>query len=462
MKESNNLKKNHLSIIEVLALSVSIIAPTMAMAFNTAGAAGQAGTGIPLAFLVSTIAILLCGVSFVEFSKRISHSGSVYAYNSRGLGPRAGLISGWAILATYFCYMLDSAALFGSFLKVFLGHFSIGIPEWIAVLIGIALVWIFALRDVKMSTRAALLMELISVAVLLILAFTILGKGGASGLTAQPFTLKGSSFSGVGMAMVFGILSFAGFEGASTLGEEAKNPRRAIPLSIFGTVVLAGLFFVFISYTEVIGFGVHHIDKLAGSASPLDDLATRFIGGPMGIFIDFAAMISAFACALGSANACSRMIFALSRDGILPRALSHTHVVHKTPNIAVHVIGILCTLFYFAIGIFVGAGNFYNYVATTGTLTLLVAYVLINIAAIRYFRRDRQNGYSVLKHGIIPSVSILIMLWPIWNNIYPIPKYPFNILPYIALAWIIIGIIISYVKLTPEVKKNMFSDEMIG
>lgn len=460
MSQTRELRKNYLSLFEVLALSVSIIAPTMAMAFNTASAAGAAGAAIPLAFLVSTVAMLLVGVSFVEFSRRISHSGSVYAYNSRGLGAKAGFVSGWAIMLTYFCYATGCAALFGSFSNAFLSHFSLHLPVWMLALFGIFIVWMFAFRDVKFSTRATLILEILSVIVILILSIIILSKGGASGVTYTPFTLKHSSFSGVGMAMVFGVLSFAGFEGAATLGEEAKNPRWAVPISIFGTVILAGIFFVFVSFAEVNGFGVDHIANLANAAAPLNTLATTYAGSLMAIFVDFAAMISAFACTLGSASACSRLLFAMGRDGALPRSFGKTHEKHKTPHVAVHAIAVAMVVLYLLWGVHAGAGNYYNYVGTIGTLTLLVAYLLINVSAVSYFHRERAKGYSVLKHAVIPVASFIILLWPIWNNIYPVPSYPFNLFPYIAMVWLVIGIVMIAVKTkqNPEIANSIVSD----
>jgi amino acid transporter len=446
VSEQRHLRKNYLSLVEVLALSVAILAPTMAMAFNTAPAAAQSGTAVPLSFLVSTIAMLFVGVSFTEFSKRIAHAGAVYAYTARGLGPKTGFVSGWAITATYFCYAAGCSALFGNFADVFLRHFSIHVPIWILVGIGIAVVWVFSYQDIRLSTRAALTLEVISIVVVLILAFVIIARGGASGNTGVPFTLSGTSVSGVGMAMIFAILSFAGFEGASTLGEEAKNPRRAVPFAIFGTVLAAGIFYVFVSYAQVIGFGTAHISDLQNAASPLDTLATRYIGNVMGIFIDFAAMISAFACSLGSANACSRMLFALGRDGTLPHRLSVTHPKHSTPHVAVHTIGALMSVAYLLWGIPAGASNYYSYMGTIGTLTLLVAYLLINVAAVRFFRRDREHGYSTLKHLVIPIIGIVILLWPIYGNLVPMPAYPFNLFPPIAALWIILGIVVIQVR----------------
>ncbi|WDL98602.1 APC family permease [Alicyclobacillus sp. ALC3] len=439
----NKLKRNYLSMVEVLALSVSIVAPTMAMAFNTAPAAGAAGASVPLSFLVGTIAMLLVGVSFFEFSKRIPHSGSVYAYNAQGLGPKTGFVSGWALTATYFAYAAGCAALFGNFANVFLLHFGLHVPEWLLVFVGMAVVWFFSYRDVRLSTRAALLLEGISILVVLVLCFVIVGKGGNAGNTAVPFSMGSVGLSGVGAGMIFAVLSFAGFEGAATLAEEAKNPHRAVPLAIYGTVIAAGIFYVFVSYSEVIGFGAGHVAKLAGSSAPLDTLASSYIGSAMGTFVDFAAMISAFACSLGSANAASRMLFALGRDGALPRFLSRVHDRHGTPHVAVNTISILGVVLYLIIGLPAGASNFYAYFGTIGTFTLLVAYLLINVAAIRYFGKRKSAGYySVVRHLIVPVVGFIVLLWPIYGNIYPVPSFPYNLFPYIALAWIVIGIII--------------------
>ncbi|MCL6452868.1 MAG: APC family permease [Alicyclobacillus sp.] len=439
------LRKNYLSLVEVLALSVSIVAPTMAMAFNTAPTAGAAGAGVPLSFLIGTIAMLLVGVSFFEFSKRISHSGSVYAYNTRGLGPKTGFVSGWALTATYFCYAAGCAALFGNFASAFLQHFGIRTPASVWVVVGVLVVWFFSYRDIRLSTRFALLLELISIVVVLILCLVIVGKGGANGNTATPFTFAGSGASGVGAGIIFAVLSFAGFEGAATLGEEAKNPRRAVPFAIYGTVIAAGIFYIFVSYAQVIGFGTGHVQALAASTAPLDTLASRYVGHAMGTFVDFAATISAFACSLGSANACSRMLYALGRDRTVPSFVSRVHPRHGTPHYAVHTIGILMLVCYLACGLHAGAANFYSYFGTIGTFTLLVAYLLINVAAIRFFRRFRAEGYSHTRHLVIPVLGFLALLWPIYGNVYPVPAPPFNLFPYIAAAWILLGIVLIQV-----------------
>jgi amino acid transporter len=123
----------------------------------------------------------------------------------------------------------------------------------------------------------------------------------------------------VGLAAVFGFLSFAGFEGAATLGEETRNPRRNIPLAILTAVLGTGIFYVAVTYAQTVGFGTNAagIQAFAGSTAPPDDLGQRYVGSVMATLINFGATISAFASALGTSNptGCATRIIAEQYTG---------------------------------------------------------------------------------------------------------------------------------------------------
>lgn len=122
---SSTLKPNYLGYFEVAALSLAMIAPTMAISFNTTYAAQADGAAVPLAFLAAFVGIALVAVSFFEFSKVRPHSGSLYAYNSLGLGLKAGFLSGWLLLGTYVTFTASTAAMFGYIAQVLLQNFGI-------------------------------------------------------------------------------------------------------------------------------------------------------------------------------------------------------------------------------------------------------------------------------------------------------------------------------------------------
>src|SRR5581483_6572126 len=197
----------------------------------------------------------------------------------------------------------------------------------------------------------------------------ILVKGGASGhLSAQPFVPGDQPFSNVGLAAVFGFLSFAGFEGAATLGEETRNPRRNIPIAILTAVIGTGLFYVAVTYAQTIGFGTGAagIKAFSTSQAPLGDLSLRYVGLAMSTLINLGATISAFASALGTANAGSRILFSMGRDGFVSERLGTTSGRTGSPFIALAAVMIvaLATVVLWSLAPGVNGATLFDYLGT--------------------------------------------------------------------------------------------------
>ena len=185
-------------------------------------------------------------------------------------------------------------------------------------------------------------MTLILVLMVVIFAKVI----GGSAPNGQGFTLDvfsppgGIPFSTVAIAAVFGFLSFGGFEGAASLGEETNDPGRNIPRAIFTAVVVAGVFYILCMVTQSLGFGLSEegIKRFSESSSPLGDLSNDYIGEAFADFINFGATISAFAATLGAATAASRILFAIARDGFGDNRLGRTSTRSGAPAGALVVI----------------------------------------------------------------------------------------------------------------------------
>lgn len=129
-------------------------------------------------------------------------------------------------------------------------------------------------------------------------------------LTLTPFSVAPETeASALFLGVVFGFLSFAGFEAAATLGEEARPPRRDIPRAILGTAVFGGVYFVFVTWIEVMGFGTDDkgLEAFKTSGSLMGDLGTTYVGAWVGDLISLGAAISAFGCALACAVGASRL-----------------------------------------------------------------------------------------------------------------------------------------------------------
>ncbi|MGA2341541.1 MAG: APC family permease, partial [Steroidobacteraceae bacterium] len=314
---------SRLRLPEAVGLSLSVVAPTVTAAFNITLVVQATGAAAPLALAIGMVAIALVALSFMAFTHRVAHAGSAYAYIAHTFGSRAGFIAGWTLLLTYLGFATGFAALVGSFTGAALKEIGIEVGSWwIGIgLVSLLLAWWLAYRDMRLAGRLMLLLEAIAIAAILVLCIEILRQVHPTPAEVRSTFEPSANFngwSGLGFGMVFSVLSFAGFEGAATLGEETINPRRNIPIALLGTVIFTGIFFVFVAYCEVIGYGTQGLKALANSQAPLDDLARRYASPRLAIFLDLAAATSCFSGALGGLAAAARIVFALGRAGLAP------------------------------------------------------------------------------------------------------------------------------------------------
>ncbi|MGC2203532.1 MAG: amino acid permease, partial [Stellaceae bacterium] len=180
-----------LGLFQAIGLSISIIAPTAAMALNVSLTAQAAGRAAPLAFAIGTAAMTIVGLSFVAFSRRIAHAGSVYAYISHTFGRRCGFIAGWILLLTYLTYAGGVSTLVGSFLQVAAQNFGLHLDSlWVIVGIGAILAAAYcAYREMRVVARLMLAFEGLSVLAILALSSPIIARVAlATGLPVAPFS----------------------------------------------------------------------------------------------------------------------------------------------------------------------------------------------------------------------------------------------------------------------------------
>jgi amino acid transporter len=200
-----DLRKS-LGVIEACGFSLSIIAPTLAMAFTTPLTTQAAGRAAPLAYLVGGLIVTLVGLSFVVFGRRVAQAGSVFAYVGSVFGSRCGFVAGWALLLTYVTLLAGSTALVGNFGAAALGHAGVEGPHlWLVVAVSGAFfaVWL-TWRDMRMAARVMLLLEAASVLAILLLAIVIPSWVPLSPL---PFTPEpGHGWAGIGYGIVFAVL----------------------------------------------------------------------------------------------------------------------------------------------------------------------------------------------------------------------------------------------------------------
>jgi amino acid transporter len=468
---SHGTLRRELRFWEAIALSIGIMAPTAAMALNGVAPAGLIGRAVPLAFLFAAIAIAFVSYAFIRLTQHFNHAGSAYALTGATLGPQAGFFTGWAQMGTYAAFTVASIAEVGLFGTAFFE--STGLwngSSWIVIsLIAAGVIAVVAYLEVKIATRSLLVIEALSVTLITILIVWIYAKViGGSAPNGQGFSFKAfSPPAGVGIgaiayASVFGFLSWAGFEGASALGEETNNPRRNIPWAIAGAVAFTGVFYVFVMFAQSLGFGLDPkgVKAFSTSGAPLGDLSTTYISKGFADAVNFGAMVSAFASALGTAAASSRILFALGRDGFITRRLGDASARTGAPANALAVIMVI------AVGTVVGlringtsSTNVFFYMGTIGVLSLLVAYIVTNLGAAKYLLIDRREQIWQLA---IFVVAIGALVYVEYKNIHGIP-YPYDKFPYVVLGWLVLAVVIilAFPKLVRRIGENLSRAEGI-
>ena len=281
-----------------------------------------------------------------------------------------------------------------------------------------------AYQDIKISSLVSLGLEGISIFFIMILAFIVLGKTQFAPDPAQ-FSFKTVTLSTLGLGVVVAVFSGVGFESSTAFGEESKDPLKSIPRSVNWSLIATGVFFVFITYVEVLG--THGYSKTLDQLdAPLNTLAVRYGVSAFAPIISAGAMCSFFALALTCLNAGSRVIFAMGRHDFFPRGTSAVHKVHETPHVALGFMAVLmfaiasiCKMKTFGMEVL----DIFNDAGTMGAFGFLGAYFLVTIAAPVFLKK---RGELKAKDVFFCAAGVLLMCIPAVGSVYPVPAPPQN------------------------------------
>jgi amino acid transporter len=429
------LRSGALSLMETVGQSLAAIGPSLTPALNISVVAGLAGVGCWLSYFLGTLGVIIVAASIGVLAARHPESGSYFIYIGRTFGAFSGALAGWAMVSAYLFTAVAVAISFVIFLSDFLAalHVTLSGPAKLAALLAfIAAVTFGAYRDVKLSSRAGLLMEIVALSVMILITVFI--------ARAQPSLIDSSqlSFSTLNLGKVFSalpfvIFSFVGFESAATLAKESKNPKRNVPLSVIGCAAFAGVFFTFMAYFVVLGMG--DINALAKSPAPFGDVAAKAGLGWAALVVYFAAIISVFACCLASITAASRLLFSMGRYRFLHSSMGLVHDTHGTPHRAVLMSGALTALICLAL-LPVGYLDAFGYGGTFASFGFVVVYLAMCIVAPLDLKR---NGELKGRHVLIGVLGTALMLFVMIGSVYPVPEYPYNLLPYLFFLYMVVG-----------------------
>jgi amino acid transporter len=454
------LRRGILSPLETLAQSVSTVAPTTTPAATIPLVCALAGNGTWLAYALATGAIFLVALCIARFARHSASPGSLYTYATMVLPPWLSAAVAWSLLLAY---VATGSSVIGGFyhyanllLRDATGHVFSAVL--LSLLVTGVSIWI-AYRDVQISARLMLWIEAASVSVIVIVVALLLFRHGWH-LDTDQLHLKGMTGGGLRLGLVLALFSFVGFESATTLGAEARNPLKTIPRAVIQTAILAGIFFTVCAYAEVLGF--HTVGQdLGTSQAPMAVLA-RVGGAPvLGLLIDIGALVSLFAGTLACITAAARVLLRMAQDGLAHKSLGTTHVRNQTPSRAVVITGIAAVLPVAVLAYRGDSGlDVYGWLGALATYGFIVAYALVCAALPRYLRQHGvfSAGAQIVSARIVPWLAATAMVLALVGNLYPVQEGPEGKLPYIYLAYLIAGL--AWFGIRARSKKNALAESV--
>jgi amino acid transporter len=442
------LRHNCVSLVENFAQTLGALSPVGTVSVIIPLIIATAGNGTWLLLLVILSVFTAVLTTILRFAQLHSSAGSLAAFARLGFGSWGGLICGWVYIVAIF-YCIPSAILASaSYCDLLLIPKFGAAPgesraEGIAVVLTVAM-WLAAHRSVKLSTNLMLVIECSSLILVLCLLAAGMWVSHAWVDTAQ-IHLANVHFSGMQGGVVLAFMLVAGFEGATSLGEEAKNPGSSIPRAILGCMLPLAALYVLATYciTSLENRGVI-AGQINGLTVPFDDLA-RAINSPwLGPISSLGVALSYFACGLASLTIASRVLFAMSRDGHWWASFGKAHSANGTPHRAIALVSILSIMV--PLGMMIARTDFgvsFNFLTQLGSIGVIVAYLIVVIALPLHLHR--QHALTGRDLGITAIAALLLGL-VLLLSVYPEPAPPFGYAPYVFFASVALCFAVSVLR----------------
>jgi amino acid transporter len=426
------LRRDALGLPALIFSVATAAAPMAALLFNVPVIVFGAGWAAPAAFLVAAAMLAVFSVGYVAMSRRVTSAGGFYSFVSHGFGRVTGL--GVAAIVTV-AYSVLGAAIIGAF--AYFGSVTVedwtglSIPVWILLFGALAANVLFMLFEVRITARVLGAFFVAEVLALVVFSVVVLVQGGESGLSAAPLNplslidnesaIATFGAAAPGIALFGAFWSWVGYEMAPNYGEETRRSVGRIPVlgAAMGiTLVALTVVYVLVSYAFVVGYGTDGAAAGVGAqfegqvASAFFPLTDRYGGGGLTTVFQVVIVSSAFACQLAFFNTAARYLFALGREGALPRAFARTHGRRQTPHLAGLALAV-------ALAVYIGAFQLDDssrdaallklatWSPLLGVFGLLAVQAVTSLAIVAYFRRHRGgNPWTTL---IAPVAGAALM-----------------------------------------------------
>lgn len=420
VEPSPSLQRNAVGLRGVLFQSVTTMGPGVGLAFAVSAGAGFAGGGLSLSVIVAMFGCLLVAYSIGQLAQHLPSAGGPATYTARGLHPTIGALVAWGYGITYLLAV--------PFLAELMGYFPAGILHsefgwnfnvtWVACsLIGLALTFVINYGGIRENTQVGFVLGAIEIVVFVALSITLIvlaHHNSGQILTTHYATVKGfKGFPGVFAGSVYALLAFIGFDAAAPLGEEAKNPKRAVKFAVVGAALMVGLYYLLGSYAAEAYLGPATFAGFGsvGNGDPWIQMA-RDVWGLGWVVIFLALLNSAVANTNGIANAATRVLWSLGRSRVIPHHFARTHRRFGTPTVATISVFTFAAVLTVLLGVAYTPQIAYGLLGTIIVGLVIPVYMTVNVASFAYYWHHARGEFNWVRHAIVPALGILAFVFP--------------------------------------------------
>jgi putrescine importer len=412
-----------LSLGSVVLFGIAYMTPIIVL--GTFGILAQSTAGmVPAAYLAALVAMFFTAMSYGRMASAFPVAGSAYSYVRKAISPKLGFIAGWAVLLDYLflpmaIWLIGAAYLNSAFPTV---------PQWIWVLAFIGITSAINIVGLKLANGINALLMLVQFLVLI--AFVALCVHYVGGDASTPLWSVKPFFNGdmqmplIMSGAAIACYSFLGFDAVSTLTEETRDPRRTIPRAIMLITLIGGLIFVCVSYFVQIAHPSFQFDSVDSAAYEI----ARNIGGDLFVSIFLIGLIvGQFASGLSAQASGSRLLFAMGRDGVLPKSFFGT--LHERFGTPVNSILLCAVVALLALKLDVTTStSFINFGA-------FLAFSLVNLSVIfHYWIGGEHKGLrEFVLFLLFPFIGLAADLWLMVSLDH--------LAIYLGLSWLAIGVV---------------------
>ncbi|WP_371600607.1 APC family permease [Streptomyces sp. NBC_00564] len=381
------------------------------------------GPGVPAAYLVVAVVLLLFSVGYAAMSRHVVDTGAFYAYVTSGLGRITGSGAASLALLTYTAIQAGIYGLAGATLNSLVtGYGGPDVPWWLWSGGLLLLVALLGYRSIDVGTKVLAVLLVLEVGIVAVVVVAILAQGGADGIDVTSFTPSAFTSGSPGIGVMFAVASFVGFEATAIYGEEARDPKRSVPRATYLAVTLIGVFYALASWAFVLAVGSDQVQEAAGKdpAGLVFAVADQYVGGAASDLMQILLVTSLFAALLAFHNAIARYLLSLGRQNSAPAVLGRVHERHGSPHVGSLAQSASAVVLVAAFAV-AGADpvlELFTWMSGLATLGVLVLMILVGVAVAAYFARTKVDSrlWHTRVAPVLGTVGLFAVLWLVLDN----------------------------------------------